>query len=497
MTLPRVPRWVQDAVFYQIFPDRFARSARVPKPPHLERWGDPPTRLGFKGGDLLGVAERLDYLTDLGITAIYLNPIFQSAANHRYHTHDYHQVDPLLGGTDAFRELLRECHARGIRIVLDGVFNHAGRGFFAFNHILENGPSSPYRDWFHVHGFPLHAYDSSPRRPLNYASWWGLPELPKFNTWTPAVREYLLGVAEHWVHEGIDGWRLDVPTEITDEGFWKALRRRIKGINPEAYLVGEIWDVAPDWLRGDRFDALMNYPFSRLALGFFGGPDLDTSARPGGYPLRVLGAQGFARRIAAMHARYPWPVTRAQLNLLGSHDTPRALTLFSDNKDRLRLALFFMMTSPGAPCIYYGDEIGLCGGADPACRAAMPWNRSRWDLDLRAYVRTLIGVRHRYEALRRGSYTTLHASRGVYAFGRRRRGEALLAVLNANEHPVRVRIPVAGFLRDGTVLRPVLGGDGATVARGSTSPLPVGALSGALWEAAPSDDASPEHGPPR
>ena len=165
MTEPRVPSWVQDAVFYQIFPDRFARSTRVPKPPHLEPWDDPPTQLGFKGGDLLGIAERLDYLTDLGVNAIYLNPIFQSAANHRYHTYDYYHVDPLLGGNDAFRELLVACHDRGIRVVLDGVFNHAGRGFFAFHHILENGPLSPYRDWFHIRGYPLHAYDSSPHRP--------------------------------------------------------------------------------------------------------------------------------------------------------------------------------------------------------------------------------------------------------------------------------------------------------------------------------------------
>lgn len=483
MTLPRVPSWVQDAVFYQIFPDRFAKSARVPKSPNLEPWGDPPTPLGFKGGDLLGIAERLDYLTDLGVTAIYLNPIFQSAANHRYHTYDYYQVDPLLGGNRAFSELLQACHARGIRVILDGVLNHVGRGFFAFHHILENGPLSPYCDWFHIQGYPLHAYDSSSRRRLNYTSWWGLPELPKFNTATPAVRDYLLAVAEHWVREGIDGWRLDVPTEIDDGRFWRALRRRVKAVNPEAYLVGEIWDEAREWLRWDRFDALMNYPFSRSCLGLFGGPCLDTSARPGGYRLRTLSARAFADRIHTMLAWYPWNVTLAQLNLLGSHDTPRTLTLLGDVKDRLKLAMFFMMTSPGAPCIYYGDEIGLAGGPDPACRAAMPWDRSRWDSNLRDHVRRLIATRHRHIALRRGTYATLYAARGVYAFARSHNAENLIVVINANEHPVEARVPVRPSVRDGTSLRPILGEHPGTVASDRTSPLPLAALSGGVWQA--------------
>lgn len=485
MTLPRVPSWVQDAVFYQIFPDRFAKSARVSKPPHLEPWDSPPTQLGFKGGDLLGIAERLDYLTDLGVNAIYLNPIFQSAANHRYHTYDYYHVDPLLGGNGAFRELLAACHDRGIRVILDAVFNHTGRGFFAFHNIMENGPLSPYRDWFHIRGYPLRAYDSSPRRPPNYASWWGLPELPKFNTHTPAVREYLLGVAEHWVQEGIDGWRLDVPAEIDDKTFWRELRARVKAINPEAYLVGEIWDKAPDWLGGDRFDALMNYPFSRICLGFFGGRSVDTSARPGGYRLQALGARAFANRIDAMLAWYPWAVTLSQLNLLGTHDTPRPLTLLGGVRDRFKLALLYMMTSPGAPCLYYGDEIGMTGGADQACRAAFRWRQSRWDTKLQDYVRRLIAARHRYASLRRGTYVTLLARDGILAFGRRHEGETLVVVINGNEHSVHVQVPVPGYLHDGTVLRPVVEEEGSVVTAGRTSHVQLGALTGVVWLAIP------------
>ena len=224
------PAWVTDAIVYQIFPDRFARSPRVHKPGRLEDWDAPPTRHGFKGGDLLGIVEHLDYLVDLGINTISLNPIFASAANHRYHTYDYRQVDPLLGGEAAFRELLDTAHQRGLRVILDGVFNHAGRGFWPFHHVLENGAASPYLDWFVVNpewlssGRPLHAYPESqdsaaPRRreslsAFGYRAWWDLPALPKLNTDNPDVREFLLTVAEDWTRFGADGWRLDVATEI-------------------------------------------------------------------------------------------------------------------------------------------------------------------------------------------------------------------------------------------------------------------------------------------
>ena len=188
--IDKPPAWVRDAVFYQIFPDRFAKSAALEKPQGLEPWADPPTFNGYKGGDLLGICESLDWLTDLGINAIYLNPIFQSGANHRYHTHDYLLVDPLLGGNEAFDTLLSRCHQRGIRVMLDGVFNHASRGFFYFHDVLENGPSSPWADWFVIHDWPLHPYDAD--KPANYEAWWGLKALPKFNTDNPQVREYLM-----------------------------------------------------------------------------------------------------------------------------------------------------------------------------------------------------------------------------------------------------------------------------------------------------------------
>ena len=193
--LNKTPDSVKNAVFYQIFPDRFAWRNKVVKPGKFENWDSVPTPDGFKGGDLLGVYEKLDYLEYLGINAIYFNPIFASASNHRYHTFDYNQVDTLLGGNEAFFTLLEGAHQRNIRVVLDGVFNHASRGFFPFNHIMEVGESSPYYNWFHIKGLPLNAYTNHP----NYECWWNLPALPKLNTANPEVRKYFLDIARFWL----------------------------------------------------------------------------------------------------------------------------------------------------------------------------------------------------------------------------------------------------------------------------------------------------------
>ncbi|MGC9400414.1 MAG: glycoside hydrolase family 13 protein [Anaerolineae bacterium] len=435
------PTWVRDAVFYQIFPDRFARSPQLAKPSYLEPWDTPPTVRGFKGGDLLGVKEHLDYLEDLGVNALYFNPIFQSTANHRYHTHDYFHVDPILGGNAAFRALRDAAHARGIRIILDGVFNHVGRGFLQFNHLLENGRYSPYLDWFLVTGFPLHAYNG---KPPNYECWWGNRELPKLNTDNAQVRDFLFAVAEHWLHQGIDGWRLDVPLEIRTPGFWEEFRRRVKKINPEAYILAEIWDDASPWLEGDHFDAVMNYPFNRACLGFFGGRALDVEARPGGFPLVRLDAQEFAHQVSILLNRYSLEVTQAQFNLLSSHDEPRFLTLVGEDPRRLQLATLFQMTFPGAPNIYYGDEIGMRGGADPDCRRSFPWDESRWQHSLRAAFRRYIALRKAHPALRHGRYITLYARGEVYAFVRQTEEETLIIALNAGEEAAVISLALQG-----------------------------------------------------
>jgi len=423
------PQWVRGAVFYQIFPDRFARSARTGPMGTFERWEDPPTLFGFKGGNLRGITEKLDYLQDLGVTALYLNPVFKSAANHRYHTYDYFAVDPILGGNEAFEELLAAAHHRSMKVILDGVFNHTGRGFFPFHHILENGPASPYLDWFHIKGFPLRAY--SPRRKPNYEAWWGLAALPKLNTDNPRVRAYIMEVAEHWIRRGIDGWRLDVPQEIKTPGFWEEFRSRVKALNPEAYLVGEIWGDASAWLSGGRFDAAMNYVLSRACLGFFGGEDLDTSAKPGGYPLRVLDGPAFGRTLEKLIASHRWETTLAQFNLLDSHDTPRFLTLVGGRKERLKSAVLFLMTFPGVPCVYYGDEVGLEGGNDPDCRRAFPWDEARWDHEIRRWYKDAIALRHRFTSLQCGAFEKAAVGARTYAFLRRSEKEVVVAAFNS------------------------------------------------------------------
>jgi neopullulanase len=481
MTSPTIPDWASDAVFYQIFPDRFGRSDSVTKPSNLEPWDSPPTSHGFKGGDLLGVAEHLDYLQDLGVTALYLNPIFQSTANHRYHTHDYYQVDPILGGNKALRALLDEAHRRGMRIILDGVFNHASRGFFQFSHIVENGQASPYLDWFFIKSLPLKPYHS-PSGQHGYEAWWNLPALPKLNTSTPAVREFLWDVASYWVQFGIDGWRLDVPSEIDDDEFWREFRRRVRNAQPEAYIIGEIWGDGRRWLQGDQFDAVMNYLFTRACLGFFVGDNLlhQEIARTGYQKVEALDAQAFADTVRQLLALYPRPVTEAQFNLLGSHDTPRFRTLARGDSSAYRLATLFQMTYPGTPSIYYGDEIGMEGRHDPGCRGAFPWDERQWDQELRDYVRRCIALRKEHPALRRGDFTWLFVGSGVVAYGRRLESETLIVSLNRNLQPVTLSLPTNGYLDDGTLLHSIWDGDTLSVAQGRIEGVRIPARSGVV-----------------
>ncbi|MBN1179604.1 MAG: glycoside hydrolase family 13 protein [Anaerolineae bacterium] len=470
-THPITPEWVKDAIFYQIFPDRFAASARVPKPSNLEAWDSPPTREGFKGGDLLGVLERLDYLEALGIDAIYFNPIFQSAANHRYHTYDYLQVDPILGGNDAFDALLAAAHTRSIRIVIDGVFNHASRGFFPFHHVMENGASSPYVDWFTFNSFPVNAYDAdgSP----NYGAWWGLPALPKLNTDNPQVWNYLMGVAEYWVRRGIDGWRLDVPLEITTPGFWEEFRRRVKAIDPETYILAEIWYEAGPWLQGHHFDATMNYPFNRACLNFFGGSALDTSIKPGDFQLQPITGTAFADAIDQLLSLYAWDVTLAQFNLLSSHDMARFLTMVGGDRQRLKLATLFQMAFPGAPSIYYGDEVGMEGADDPDCRRAFPWDEARWDHDLLDWFQRCTALRRAHPALRRGTLHRLHADESTYAFARRLEGETLVAAFNVGDAPATLTLPAD--LTQAAPFRDLLSGASLSLADGALVLPPLSA----------------------
>ncbi|WP_135229424.1 glycoside hydrolase family 13 protein [Deinococcus fonticola] len=474
---PLTPDWVRDAVFYQIFPDRFARSGRITGL-SLQEWGDTPTFHQYMGGDLWGVADKLDYLQGLGVNAIYFCPVFQSASNHRYHTHDYYQVDPMLGGNEALRRLIDEAHRRGIKVVLDGVFNHSSRGFFQFNDLLEQGPHSAYRDWFHVEAWPLQPYDDT--RPANYAAWWGNRALPKFNTENPAVREFLWQVAEYWIRFGIDGWRLDVPNEIDDDSFWQEFRRRVKAINPDAYIVGEIWGDAHRWLRGDQFDAVMNYHFTRPCLAFFGAHTLDHRMNEvsGTGHVAPMTADEFAGRMTAVTQMYHPDIVRVQLNLLDSHDTARYLTAVGGDASAHRLALTFQFTYVGAPCLYYGDEIGLPGGPDPDCRRAFPWDEQQWNQDTLALVRRLSAARHASDALKQGEFRVTHARGEHLVFVRPHVSGTAHVAMNAGQHPASlpVQVDAPGPYRDALTDRVYDLAPGMEIeipARGSVILLPV------------------------
>lgn len=476
------PEWVHHAIFYQIFPDRFAKSDQLVKPHHLESWDSPPHTYGYKGGDLLGVVEKLDYLQDLGINAIYFNPIFQSAANHRYHTHDYFQVDPMLGGNPVFRDMLKEAHRRNIKVVLDGVFNHASRGFFQFNDILENGEKSAYLDWFYVHGFPVHAYHGKP----NYSCWWGLPALPEFNTDNPQVRDFIFRVAKHWLDEGIDGWRLDVPNEIDDDAFWQEFRQVVKGANPDAYIVGEIVTDASRWLAGDQFDAVMNYLLTYAIWMYFGGKDVDQQLyghwiSQHGHSINVHTVGDFANFAAGLLERYPRTAVLSQLNLLDSHDTARFLSILNGRKDLMLLSVLFLMTYPGAPCVYYGDEIGLDGGIDPDSRKSFPWDENRWDKTMLDFYKRCIQMRKEHRALRDGEFKVLLAEHDVLAYLRSKDEEKILVVLNRSEYTRHVDINLQGLVGDG-VLRDVLESGEVVVQGGYVRELVIHPVSGMVLE---------------
>jgi len=422
------PYWVQDAIFYEIFPDRFANGDPDNDPPNVQPWGSPPTIHGFQGGDLRGILRRFDYLLELGITALYLTPIFQASSTHRYNTTDYFKIDPKLGNLDDFRALLDTAHRNNVRVILDGVFNHCGRGFFAFSDLLENGENSPYKDWFHVKRFPLDAY--TPGEAENYLAWWKFKSLPKFNTKNTQVRQYIFDVARYWIEQGADGWRLDVPNEIDDDAFWEEFRHTVKSANRDAYLAGEIWTPDPRWANDSHFDGLMNYPLRDALLRLLYAGTLDM-------PHFVEKAEGLLKS-------YPRENVYAMYIPLGSHDTERLFTKVERSTEKAKLAFLFQFAYPGAPAIYYGDEIGLEGEKDPDSRRAFPWDQSSWNMELYQWVKSLIALRKRYPSLRRGDFQRLLAddTNGHYVFTRTLGEEKVVVAMNAAPHQQNVEIPI-------------------------------------------------------
>jgi cyclomaltodextrinase len=420
---PHVPGWVRDAVFYQIFPERFANGDTSNDPPGTEPWGGTPTSRNYFGGDLRGIIQRLDYISQLGVNAVYLNPIFTSPTNHKYQTTDYMTIDPHFGDAGVFREFIDACHARGIRVILDGVFNHSGVQFFAFDDVKRNGAASPYRNWYTVHGFPV----GPPSRP-NYECWWGHGHLPKLATDYPEVRAYLFDVTRHWMAAGIDGWRLDVPNEISHD-FWISWRSLVKSINPEAYIVGEIWQDGSPWLHGDQFDAVMNYRFRDACLQFFAHDSISVMQ--------------FDSLLERQRNDYAPAVNFALQNLLGSHDTERFLTLCKGDTAALTLAWLFQMTYPGAPMIYYGDEIGMEGGRDPGCRKTMVWEASGQNAALLGLMKSLTTLRNEQPVLRHAPYERVLADNRnrTLVYARRTADTTALVFINRSARQRKIGIP--------------------------------------------------------
>ncbi len=359
--IARTPSWVNDTVWYQIFPERFCNGREDLNPEHVLPWREKGQvrNSEFFGGDIPGILSKLDYLKDLGITGIYLTPVNESPSSHKYDTTDYFKIDSHFGTEEDFKELVESAHKKGIRIMVDCVFNHSGSQFAPWKDVEEKGPESEYFDWFMVNEWPFHHKGGSAKK-KQYYTFAFFDDMPKLNTNNEKVRQYFLDVCRKWVGEyKVDGLRFDVANEVSHT-FLKELRKEMKQINPEVYLLGEIWHDAIGWLRGDEFDAVMNYPLGQSIKDFW----ID----------KTLTGEDFEYTVNRCYTGYMQQTNDVLFNLLDSHDTKRLRSeVGSLDEFYQQLAVLFAM--PGSPCIYYGTEIAMEGGYDPDCRRCMPWKR--------------------------------------------------------------------------------------------------------------------------
>ena len=421
----RAPDWASEQVYYQIFPERFRNGDTSNDPPGAEPWGAPPTRENFMGGDLRGIIEKLGYIRDLGATCLYLTPIFKAPSNHKYDTVDYFDIDPAFGTKDDLAELVRAAHKLGLRVLLDGVFNHCGYYWPPFQDVVRNGESSGYASWFFPQSFPVN------ERLENYDCVGHYKWMPKIHLADAGARDYFITVGKYWIRNfHIDGWRLDVADEAPTQ-FWEHFSDAIKKENPEALLLGETWADAHRLLAPDRLDSAMNYLFRDAAA--------DWLAKDRRSPSEL------DHRLNRMLSLYPWETALRLYNPLDSHDTERFRWLCRD-KRRHALAAALQMTVPGCPAVFYGDEVGLSGGNDPNCRIAMEWDEEKQDKELFAYYKKLIGIRRESPSLLRGDFRTClcNDASNVYAFRRTYGEEETLVVLNAGNEPLKTEIAAEG-----------------------------------------------------
>ena len=419
--LSDVPAWFKEAVVYNIFPDSFASGEGTLSGEglnvHLEGGATVKSR---HGGTLRGITVNLGYIRELGFNCLYLNPIFTAGEYHKYDLIDYFHIDPCFGSDADFAELVERAHEMGLRVIVDGVFNHCGHNFFAFVDVIKNGRDSEYADWFYELEFPV-AYPQKGERP-NYACFAYEPKMPKMNTSNPAVRDYFMEVCRHWISKyHIDGWRLDVANEV-DREFWRSFRRTAKACKPDCVLIAEIWEGAESWLRGDMFDSTMNYDFRKHCRDFFA--------------LDVIDAATFDARLSQMRMRYPSTIVQGQLNLLDSHDVSRFLSLCGGDERRFQLAVLFLAMFPGVPSVFYGDELGVEGQDEAGYRQPMPWGSVN---DMGGFFRQAMLLR-KNPAVTHGDYKVLCAEKGgkLYAIQRTAGEHGITALFNGGEAVVTV-----------------------------------------------------------
>ena len=377
-----VPQWAANKVVYQIFPSRFATTQPVDK----KLWYKAPiTPMDDLHGNLRGIIEHLDYIKDLGIDVVYLTPIFKSNSCHKYDTIDYYQVDPSFGTTEDLKELVQKSHERGMKVVLDAVYNHTGREFFAFQDILEKGEKSKYLDWYFIDELP-------PR-----GEWGEIPNfkcfgyyggMPKLNLKNPEVEKYITDVACYWIKEcDIDGWRLDVGDEIS-HFFWKNFRKAVKAVKKDMLIIGEIWHYAGDFLEGDEWDTVMNYPFYLNLIDLLADEKINVSQ--------------FVQNLGYLKGRLNKKCYPLMWNLIDSHDTARFLHLCHDNKKKQHLAAAFQLLLPGMPMVYYGDEYAMPGANDPDCRRGMYWDEEYQDKEMYNWYKKLMQIRKAHACIVEG-----------------------------------------------------------------------------------------------
>ncbi len=477
-----IPDWVKDAVFYQVFPERFANGDMGNDPAGTEPWGSTPKIENMMGGDLKGVAQRMGYLTQLGVNALYFNPIFEAPSNHKYNTAHYDHVDADFGGDAAFKEVVDVAHRNGVKIMLDGVFNHVSHQHKWFKDVREKGPKSEYFDRFTVNNWPIkYTRDKDGvLRSDDYASWWNYATLPVLKTDHPKVRDYFLtgkdAVVKKWIRDGkIDGWRMDVADDPNfSADFWRTARKEIKSANPDAYMVAENWKDASGMLQGDQFDGAMNYQY-------FTFPAVDFFAR------KSASVDDFVGRLQNGYSR---EAKHGMFNILDSHDTERFITQAGGDWYRQRPAAIFQMTYIGAPVVYYGDEIGMEGGKDPDSRRSMEWqfvprNKPKDDAtpqnrgleqakagtdvsrearaeQLFGLYQKLIATRKAEPALRRGDFQVLATHNDDSTLVYRRKAEGIerdaIVALNNNVTGKDIRVPLKDVAADGTRFTDALSG---------------------------------------